>query len=78
MIDTGASHYIVFYEFVRNLIIKPEPLRETLVVETPFRKLLEVHVVYIIRKVKVLGRELIVDLILLDFLDFDVILGMDL
>lgn len=46
-------------------------------VKTLFRKLLEAHVAYKNFRVNVSSRELTVDLILLDFFIFDIILGKD-
>lgn len=77
LIDTDVTHSFMSCEFSKNLIIKPKLLRQILVVETPFRGFLEVHVVYKDYKVKVLGKELTRDIILLYFFRFDVILSLD-
>lgn len=61
----------------KNLEIKSEPLGQVLVVETPSRGLLKAYVVYKNCRVKVSGKELTIDLILLDFSKFDAILVMD-
>lgn len=75
--DNSAMHSFMPYKFATNLIAESVPLEQTIIVETPSRGLLEARVVYKTYLVKVLSRELTVDLILLDFLGFDIILGMD-
>lgn len=78
LIDTSATHYFIFYALACKLDIRLEPLEKILTVETPSRGLLVAHCVYKDCKIKTLEIEVFVDLILLDFLGFDVIIGMDL
>lgn len=75
--DTDSTHSFVSYKFGRNLTVKPEPLRIILNCRDTIYGLLEAHVVYRAYKVKVLRRELAINLILLDFFSSDIILGMD-
>lgn len=77
LINTHASHSFISCIFTKNLDLKPKSLWQTLIIETPFRGLLEAYIIYKNCKVKVSGKELTIDLILLDFLGFNVILGMD-
>lgn len=48
-----------------------------MIIETPSRGLLEAHIIYKDHKVRVLGRELTIDFILLNFSGFNIILDMD-
>lgn len=77
LINTGVTHFFVSYRFVKNLSIKPEPLGRILVVETSSMRLLEAYVIYKNCKINVSSKELTIDLILLHFLGFDVILRTD-
>lgn len=77
LIDNGTTHSFVSCRFAKNLGIKLELLGQMLVVKTPFRGLLKAHIVYKNYRVNVFGKELTINLILLDFSKFDVILGMD-
>lgn len=77
LIDTGATHSFISCSFVGNLDFRPKPLVEILTVETPSRGLLEAHCVYKDCKIKTLGIEIFVNLMLLDFVGFNVILGMN-
>lgn len=65
------------YKFAKSLAVEPEPLRQTLIVETPSKQILKAHVVYKAFKVMVSRREFTVYLILLDLTGFEIILGID-
>ena len=56
---------------------QPSQLRVPLSVATPLSESLETDMIFYSCPVLVMGRELMADLILLDVMDFDVILGMD-
>lgn len=77
MIGIDATHLCVSCTFVRNSTIIPEPLGQVLMIETSYRGHLEAHHVYKDCRVNSSGREFYVDLILLDFFTFHIILGID-
>ena len=56
---------------------QPSKLLVQLSIATPFSDELETDIVFLSCPVLVEGRELLVDLVLLDMIDFDVILGID-
>lgn len=77
MIDSGVIYSFVSYKFAKCLSVKLVPLYYTLVVKTSGKKTLVSIIIYKSCMVKVADRELILDLLLLDFQGFNVILGMD-
>ncbi|XP_052179889.1 uncharacterized protein LOC127793145 [Diospyros lotus] len=77
LIDSGASHSFISHAFAKVLGDKPESLNCRMIVATPMGKSLETSSGYKDRKIRIEEVEFLVDLILLEFQDFDVILGMD-
>ncbi|XP_052179895.1 uncharacterized protein LOC127793152 [Diospyros lotus] len=77
LIDSGASHSFISHAFAKVLGDKPENLNYCMIVATPMGKSLETSSGYKNRKIQIKEVEFLVDLILLEFQDFDVILGMD-
>ena len=77
LIDSGASHSFVSTLFIKKLDLKPVKLEEMCVVSLPSGENLASRFSFKEVPVKVTGRELPVDLIVLEMVDYDVILGMD-
>ena len=77
LIDSGASHSFVSALFVKKLDMEPTLLDEVYVVSLPLGENLTSQFSFKEVHVKVVGRELPVDLIVLEMVDYDVILGMD-
>ena len=77
LIDSGATHSFVNLSFAEKLEATPEPLYKWFSVSTPSGAILESCSKLKGCKILVDGRELFVDLVLLDIRDFDIILGMD-
>ena len=81
--DVGTSQVVagqkvfVFALFVRKLDIEPTLLDEACIVSLPSGENLTSIFVFKEVPVRLVGRELPVDLIVLDMVDYDVILGMD-
>ena len=77
LIDSGASHSFVSAMFVKKFDMEPILLGEACVFSLPSRETLTLQ--FSFKKVpdKVAGRELLVDLIVLEMVDYNVILGMD-
>ncbi|XP_050233246.1 uncharacterized protein LOC126681739 [Mercurialis annua] len=75
--DPGATHSFVSPSFASKLGVQPAYLKNPLSVATPVGESVEVSIVYPSCPVRVQGRDLMVDLILLEVLVFYVILGMD-
>ncbi|XP_050238193.1 uncharacterized protein LOC126687680 [Mercurialis annua] len=75
--DAGATHSFVSSSFAAKLGVTPSRLLEPLSVSTPLSDCVVVDVVYPSCSVIIHGRDLRADLIVLDVLSFDVILGMD-
>ena len=77
LIDSGASHSFVPASFVKKLDMVPKLLNEVYVISLPLRENLTSRFSFKVVLVKITGRELPVDLIVLEMVDYDVILGMD-
>ncbi|XP_052193851.1 uncharacterized protein LOC127802184 [Diospyros lotus] len=77
LIDSRASHSFISHAFAEILKEKPENLNCRMIVATPIGKSLETSSGYKDRKIQIGEVEFLVDLILLEFQDFDVILGID-
>ena len=77
LIDSGASYSFMSVLFVRKLDMEPVLLDEACIVSLPSGENLTSRFVFKEVPVKVAGRELPVDLIVLEMVDYDVILGMD-
>ena len=77
LIDTRALHSFVSALFVKKLDMESALLNEVCVVSLPSGENLTSRYSFKEVPVKVVGRELPVDLIVLEMVDYDVILGMD-
>ena len=77
LIDSKASHSFVFALFVKKLDMEPALLDEVCVASLPSGENLTSRFSFKEVHVKVTRRELPVDLILLEMVDYDVIFGMD-
>lgn len=77
IIVAGSTRSFVTHTFAQCLNVNPVSLNCTLLLSSPVSGNLISDVVYKFCIVEVAGKELGVDLILLDIKDFDVILGMD-
>ena len=77
LIDSRASHSFVFAMFVKKLNVEQILLDEVCVVSLPSGENLTSRFSFKEVPIKVTGRELPVDLIVLEMVDYDVILGMD-
>jgi len=77
LFDFEATHSFISSFFATALGRDPSPLGELLVVATPMGHFLLVNLVYKSYEILLEGKWLMVDLIELDMVYFDVILGMD-
>ena len=77
LFDPGASHSFVSPIFASRMAWQASRMLFPLFVVTPLSDELETDIFFPSCPVLVEGRELLTDLILLDIIDFDVILGMD-
>ena len=77
LFDPGASHSFVSSIFSSRMEWQPSKILLRLSVATPLSDELEIDIFFPSCPVLVKGRELLADLVLLDVIDFDVILGMD-
>ncbi|XP_050227663.1 uncharacterized protein LOC126677201 [Mercurialis annua] len=77
LFDPGATHSFVSPSFAIKMGKQPAYLQNPLSVATPMGESMDADIVYSSCPVNVQGRELLADLILLEVLAFDVILGMD-
>ena len=77
LIDSGTSHSFVSATFVKKLDMVPDLLDEMCIVSLPLGENLTSRFSFKVVPIKVAGRELLVDLIVLEMVDYDVILGMD-
>lgn len=77
LFDSGATHSFVSPIFASKMEWQSSKLLFPLSVSTPLSDELETDIFFPSCPVLVEGRELLVDLVLLDVIEFDVILGMD-
>ena len=77
MIDSGASHSFVSTLFVKKLDMMPELLMETCSVSFPSGDNLVAWFYFKVIPVKIPGWEFSIDILVLELVDFDVILGID-
>ncbi|XP_065854728.1 uncharacterized protein [Euphorbia lathyris] len=77
LIDPGATHSFVSPCFSMKFGVPPTMLDCPLSVATPIGDVLDINLAFKNCLVKVGERELLADLVLLEMLDFDVLLGMD-
>ena len=77
LFDPGASYSFILPVFTSRMEWKPSKLLFPLSVVTPLSDELETDIFFPSCPVLVEGKELLVNLVLLDVINFDVILGMD-
>ena len=77
LFDPGATHSFIFLMFASKVACQPFRILYPLSVATPLSEELETNVLFPSCSVLVEGKELPADLVLLDVIGFDVILGMD-
>ena len=77
LFDPSAPHSFISLVFTSRMEWKPSKLLFPLSVVTPLSDELETNIFFPSYSVLVEGRELLADLVLLDVIDFDVILEMD-
>ena len=77
LFDPSASHSFVLPVFASRMEWQPSKMLFSLFVTTTLSDELETDISFPSCPVLVEGRELFTDLVLLDVIDFDVILGMD-
>ena len=77
LIDPGATHSFVATSYIMHLGREPKQLDNPINVSTPMGENRRIDAVYLNCIVKVQGNELLVDLLPLEMVGFDVILGMD-
>ena len=77
LFDPGSTHSYVSIYFAKLLNKEPIKLDHSFMVATPIGEPLLVSHVYKSCEVSLEGKESLVDLMILDMIDFDVILGMD-
>ncbi|XP_048228244.1 uncharacterized protein LOC125369518 [Ricinus communis] len=77
LLDPRATHSFVSPNFVLRLDVQLVRLQVPISVTTPLSDALKIDVVFPSCSVLVEGQDLVANLIMLDIMDFDVILGMD-
>ena len=77
LIDPGVTHSFVATSYIMHLGREPKQLDSPMNVSTSVGKNLRIDAVYLNCIIKVQGNELLVDLLPLEMVGFDVILGMD-
>ena len=77
LFDPGATHSFITSVFASRVACQPSRILYPLSVATPLSDELETNVFFPSCPVLIEGRELPTDLVLLDVIGFDVILGID-
>ncbi|XP_052187794.1 uncharacterized protein LOC127798329 [Diospyros lotus] len=77
LIDSGASHSFISHALAKELGEEPEQMNCRMIVATPMGKSQETSSGYQDKLIQIGDVKFLVDLILLEIMDFDVILGMD-
>ena len=77
LVDSGATHSFISWEFIERVGIEMRPTECSMVVSLPTGDSLIANRVYKGSKVTIASHEFEADLIVLDILDFDIILVMD-
>ncbi|XP_073122013.1 uncharacterized protein [Henckelia pumila] len=77
LIDTGATHSFISFDFVNKLGVKPNKSVSGFNVSLPSGEELSSNLIIRECSIQMQGHELHVDLIVLDMVDFDVIIGID-
>ncbi|KAL0551996.1 hypothetical protein IC582_011089 [Cucumis melo] len=77
LFDSGSSHSFISSAFVSHARLEVEPLHHVLSVSTPSRECMLSKEKVKACQIEIVGHVIEVTLVVLDMLDFDVILGMD-
>ncbi|XP_070057850.1 uncharacterized protein [Nicotiana tomentosiformis] len=77
LIDPGSTHSYVSSYFALRFSRQPELLNDPFLVATPVGEFLLAEYVYLACQIRVEGRDTLADLIVLDMIDFDMLMGMD-
>nr|XP_033509854.1 uncharacterized protein LOC117274634 [Nicotiana tomentosiformis] len=77
LIYPGATHSYVSSYFALRFGSQPELLNDPFLVSTPVGESLLAEYVYRACRIRVEGRDTLADLIVLDMIDFDMLMGMD-
>ena len=77
LIDSGASYSFVFASFIKKLDMVPELPDDVCSISLSSREKLTSRFIFKVVPIKIVGRELPIDLIFLETVDYDVIFGMD-
>ncbi|XP_070026351.1 uncharacterized protein [Nicotiana sylvestris] len=77
LIDPGYTHSYVSSYFALKFGRQPELLNDPFLDATPIGESLLVEYVYRACQIRVKGRDTLADLIVLDMIDFDMLMGMD-
>ncbi|XP_070015795.1 uncharacterized protein [Nicotiana sylvestris] len=77
LIDPGSTHSYVSSYFALRFSRQPELLNDPFLVATPIGESLLAEYVYRAYQIRVEGRDTLADLIVLDMIDFDMLMGMD-
>ncbi|XP_070021824.1 uncharacterized protein [Nicotiana sylvestris] len=77
LIDPGFTHFYVSSYFALRFSRQPELLNDPFLVATPVGESLLAEYVYRACQIRVEGRDTLADLIVLDMIDFDILMGMD-
>ncbi|XP_070010066.1 uncharacterized protein [Nicotiana sylvestris] len=77
LIDPGSTHSYVSSYFALRFNRQPELLNESFLVATPVGECLLAEYMYRACQIRVEGRDTLADLIVLDMIDFDMLMGMD-
>ncbi|TYK06288.1 gag protease polyprotein [Cucumis melo var. makuwa] len=77
LFDSGSSHSFISSAFVLHARLEVEPLHHVLLVSTPFEECMLSKEKVKACQIEIAGHVIEVTLLVLDMLDFDVILGMD-
>ncbi|XP_070011399.1 uncharacterized protein [Nicotiana sylvestris] len=77
LIDPGSTHFYVSSYFTLRFSRQPELLNDPFLVATPIGESLLAEYVYHAYQIRVEGRDTLADLIVLDMIDFDMLMEMD-
>ncbi|XP_070028627.1 uncharacterized protein [Nicotiana sylvestris] len=77
LIDPGSTPSYVSSYFALRFSRQPELLNDPFLVATPVGEALLVEYVYSACQIRVEGRDTLADLIVLDMIDFDMLMGID-
>ncbi|XP_075080540.1 uncharacterized protein LOC142166033 [Nicotiana tabacum] len=77
LIDLGSTHFYVSSYFALRFSRQPELLNDPFLVATPIGESLLAEYLYRACQIRVEGRDTLADLIVLDMINFDMLMGMD-